>query len=139
MSAIGCFAMNNEQQLEWEECSVPTCKEYCSPYPSCDVTECINEDDSMGVFYRIDFLFRIFSIVGYLIPRQCSSNRLSVPLRWFEFRRIFPQKMKISIKRGKMAIANGGKTCFPWKEVMDIKQNFDFYGRQTTTYVPRYK
>ena len=53
MSAIGCFAMNNEKELEWEECSIPSCDRYCSPYPDCDITECTYDDDASGIFYRI--------------------------------------------------------------------------------------
>ena len=54
MSEIGCFAMNNEKQLEWEECSVPSCEQFCSPYPDCDITECINDDDVAAIHYRTD-------------------------------------------------------------------------------------
>ena len=54
MSEIGCFAMNNEEELEWEECSVPSCEQFCSPYPDCDITECINDDDASGIHYRTD-------------------------------------------------------------------------------------
>ena len=53
MSAIGCFAMNNEEELEWEECLIPSCDQYCSPYPNCDITECANDDDASGMYYRI--------------------------------------------------------------------------------------
>jgi len=97
MSQIGCFAMNNEEKLEWEECSVPSCEQYCSPYdigpyPNCDITECINDDDTTGIHYR-----------------------------------------------GKLAISKSGENCFPWEEVVDSQIGFDFYGRQTTSFVKRYR
>ena len=70
MSQIGCFAMNNEEKLEWEECSVPSCEQYCSPYdigpyPNCDITECINDDETTGIHYRND-TYLINSVIGIL-------------------------------------------------------------------------
>lgn len=52
MSPIGCFALTRDNNLEWEECSVPTCKQYCSPYPNCDVSQCIDDNDQTGMKYR---------------------------------------------------------------------------------------
>jgi len=54
MSPIGCFALTRDNNLEWEECSVPTCKQYCSPYPNCDVSQCIDDNDQTGMKYRGD-------------------------------------------------------------------------------------
>ena len=45
----------------------------------------------------------------------------------------------ISLKRGKHATTKLGENCFPWTEVRDTQQNFDLWGRQTITLVPRYK
>ena len=115
MSEIGCFAMNNEEQLEWEECSVPSCEQFCSPYPDCDITECLNDDGASGVHYRTD------------------TNAIS---RDFG---ILRNKKEISQTRGKLAITKWGENCFPWEEVVDSQIGFDFYGRQTTSFIKRYR
>ena len=115
MSEIGCFAMNNEKQLEWEECSVPSCEQFCSPYPDCDITECINDDDVAAIHYRTD------------------TNSINRDIR------ILQKIKEISQKSGKLAITKSGENCFPWEEVMDSQIGFDFYGRRTTSFIKRYR
>ena len=80
MSAIGCFAMNNEEELEWEECSIPSCDQYCSPYPDCDITECTNDDDVSSTYYRIGKKYEM-GVIAYtsffiLNKRQAGNDEI---------------------------------------------------------------
>ena len=52
MSPVGCFVRTEQKTLEWEDCSVPTCKQFCSPYRNCDINQCIDDGDSTGIYYR---------------------------------------------------------------------------------------
>ena len=50
----------------------------------------------------------------------------------------FGIKTEISEIRGKLAITKSAENCFPWGEVMDSKIGY-FYGRQTTSFIKRYR
>ena len=67
-----------------------------SPYASCDITECINEDDPLGVYYRIDFLFRFFFNRRKLISQEGSIEKDFGPV---EMIRLFSVKIKNSNKK----------------------------------------
>ena len=65
----------------------------------------------------------------YLLNKQRYRNTSEIPNR---------NITGISQIRGKLAITKSGENCFPWVEVMDSQIGY-FYGRQTTSFIKRYR